>query len=175
MNEVLQLKQAQNGNKEAFKSLISFYYPFISKYLLNLTGSPQLCEDLTQETLIRIIRSIDEFDIGGPASFSTYTISIAKHLYFDYLRKNKQLTSLDEEIPSKANIADDILNKMQIEEIIHLIETLPEQQAIPIRLKYFEQLTLKEIAEKLSCEPNTIKSRIHNGIVKLRKRLKGGD
>jgi len=55
------------------------------------------------------------------------------------------------------------------------VENLPEEQKIAIKLKYIEGLTLKEIADQLNLEAKTVKSRIHNGIVRLRKLFEKGD
>lgn len=177
MDESRLILRAQNGDKEAFQSLIALYYPYISKFLLKLTTSEQLSEDLTQETLLRIIRSIDKFDVYGSAAFSTYVMSIAKNLYIDHLRKNRQsVLNIDEQdIPSQISLQDAVLHRMQFQDVLKLLDTLPEQQAIPIRMKYLEQLTLAEIADRLNCEPKTIKSRIHHGMVKLRKLLRTGE
>ena len=52
------------------------------------------------------------------------------------------------------------------------METLPPEQALAIRLKYVEDMTLAQIAEHFGVQPKTIKSRIHDGTAKLRKKLK---
>ena len=67
------------------------------------------------------------------------------------------------------NIENIVMDKMESEEALDKIEGLSEEQKIVIKMKYIEGLTLKEIGEKLDLQPKTVKSRIHNGIVKLRK------
>lgn len=177
MDELILIKQCQKGDKSAFQALISFYYPYVSKYLLKLTGDEYLSEDLTQETFLRLIRSIDRYDIYGKASFSTYIMTIAKHLYIDHLRKNKQVyTDFTElEIDSGEDVEQTVIKNMQIDEAIKRLNSLPQDQAIAIKMKYLELKTLDEIASQLDIQPKTIKSRIHNGIVKIRQTLIGGD
>lgn len=167
---------AQKGEKEAFQSLISFYYPYVSKFLRKLCGNETLSEDLTQDTFVKLIRGIDKFNINGNATFSTYVITIAKNCYIDYIRKKRQITvSLEEqEIASSENPLNTVTDVVQMEEVLQALECLPPEQALAIKLKYLEQRTLQEIALRFHCEPKTIKSRIHNGIVKLRKALEGG-
>jgi RNA polymerase sigma-70 factor (ECF subfamily) len=72
-------------------------------------------------------------------------------------------------------IEDKVLKDLEISEILQIIDTLPWEQAQAIKLKYMEQLTLQEIADRFNTQPKTIKSRIHDGMVKLRKSFnKGG-
>lgn len=175
LDEFSLIIRVQKGEKEAFQSLITFYYPYVSKFLLKMCQDMTLSEDLTQDTFLKLVRGIEKFDIYGKASFSTWVMTIAKNCYLDYLRRNKQeVLSLEEqEAPSQFNVQDTVINHMQVDEMMKALESLSPEQAIAIRLKYLEQQTLQEIARQFSCEPKTVKSRIHNGLVKLRKMLKG--
>lgn len=104
-------------------------------------------------------------------------MTIAKHLYIDHLRKNKQVyTDFTElEIDSGEDVEQTVIKNMQIDEAIKRLNSLPKDQAIAIKMKYLELKTLDEIASQLDIQPKTIKSRIHNGIVKIRQTLIGGD
>lgn len=175
MDERSLILSAQNGEKEAFQGLISFYYPYVSKFLLKITKDPVLSEDLTQDTFLKLIRGIDRFDLRGTASFSTWVMTIARNCYLDHLRRNKkEILSLEEQdAASPSNVQDEVLRHLQAGELLKALESLPPEQADAIRMKYAEQQTLREIARRFSCEPKTVKSRIHNGMVRLRKMLKG--
>lgn len=167
---------SQKGEKEALQSLISLYYPYVSKFLLKLCGDEVLSQDLTQDTFLKLIRRIDQFDIHGKASFSTYVMTIARNCYIDNWRRNRQtVLSLEEQtIVSDADLQEEVLNGLQAEEVMKILDCLPPEQAAAIKLKYLEQQTLQEIARQFKCEPKTVKSRIHNGVMKIRQMLKGG-
>jgi RNA polymerase sigma-70 factor (ECF subfamily) len=172
------IKKCQRGDKEAFQLLISKYHPFVYKFLLRIADNGQTAEDLTQETFIKVIRNIDKFDTAGKAKFLTYVISIAKNSFIDYLRREKRYgTNIPITEIEDVNIVveDTVIDKLYEQSILANLEALSEEQKIAIKLKYIEGLTLKEIGDRLDLEPKTIKSRIHNGIVKLRKRLDRGD
>ena len=175
MDEYSILVSVQKGEKEAFQNLITLYYPYVTKFIMKLCGDENLCEDLTQETFVKLIRGIENYDVHGKAAFATYVMAIAKNGYMDHLRRSKQVVvSLDEqEVVSDVNLQDQVLDSMQMEEVLQLLERLPSEQAEAIKLKYLEQRTLQEIAQQFHCEPKTIKSRIHNGMIKLRQTLKG--
>jgi RNA polymerase sigma-70 factor (ECF subfamily) len=169
--------RCQSGEKIAFQELISKYHPYVFKFLVKLTENEYLAEDLTQDVFVKIIRNIDKFDIHGKAKFSTYTVTIAKNSFIDYLRKEKKylLSQSFEDISSLEAFAsgfeESLLDRVYVENIMERLENLTDEQKIVIKLKYLENLTLKEIGEMLELEPKTVKSRIHNAITKLRKML----
>lgn len=173
------IKRCQSGDKEAFQELITRYHPYVYKFLIKMTGNEDVSEDITQETFIKLIRNIDKFDIHGKAKFSTYLITLCRNCYFDYFRKNKKSINdiyIDEILNMEYdNVEEKVLDRIQYQDINTSLEKLTEDQRIVIKMKYIEGLTLKEIGEKLEIEPKTIKSRIHNGVIKLRKLFKGGD
>lgn len=173
MQEKEIILRCQKGDKSAFHELIAYYYPYVTKFLLNLTRNPHLTEDLVQDTFIRMIRGIDKFNPNKKVAFSTYLMTIAKNLYLDYLRKEAVClkTQLDKSFPSDFNLEEKIILNIECQAASHILKSLPASQADAIQLKYLEQLSLNEIAVKLGCESKTVKSRIHNGMLSLRKKL----
>ena len=176
MNEIKLIIQCQKGEKEAFNELITIYYPYVSKFLIKLTTDEEIAQDLVQETFLKLVMHIDKFDVKGKAMFSTYLMKIAKNCYLDYLKKNKKIASeIDiETISDTISIEDKIAEKNEVDMVLKEIDTLPFEQAQAIKLKYLEEYSLKEIAEKMGTKPKTIKSRIHEGKKKLEKRIKKG-
>jgi RNA polymerase sigma-70 factor (ECF subfamily) len=179
MEDIKIIKRCKAGEKSAFEELIIKYHPYVYKFLIKLSGDEDLAEDLTQETFIKVIRNIDKFDVYGKAKFSTYIITLCKNCYIDYYRKQKKSMNnveIDDNLNLQSeNIEDTVLDRLDAETAAAYLKKLPEEQEIVIKMKYFEGLTLKEIGEKLELEPKTIKSRIHNGIVKLRRLFEGGE
>lgn len=174
VDEASLIRSAQSGDKQAFSDLIRFYYPYVQKFLLGLSQDETVAEDLTQETFVRLIRGIERFEPDGAAKFSTYVMTIAKRLYLDHLRRTKHILldlSGQPELCGPVNLEEQVLTRLAAREAFSLLSSLPEEQAQAIRLKYLEQMTLEEIAIRLGSSPKTVKSRIHNGIVKLRRQL----
>lgn len=175
------IRKCQTGDKEAFYELISRYHPFVYKFLVKITEDEGIAEDLTQETFLKIIKNIDKYDLDGRAKFSTYVITVSKNCYIDYIRREKkwmQAIPIDENSNIEdisTNVEDLVLDKMYNQDIIEEIENLTDEQKLVIKMKYIEGLTLKEIGDRLNLETKTVKSRIHNGIVRLRKILWKGD
>lgn len=68
-----------------------------------------------------------------------------------------------------------MVDRLYGQSLLKSLEDLPDEQKIAIKLKYLEGLTLKEIGMELDLEPKTVKSRIHNGMVRLRRLAGKGD
>jgi RNA polymerase sigma-70 factor, ECF subfamily len=135
---------------------------------------------LVQETFIKMIRNIDKFDTYGKAKFYTYLICIAKNCYIDYYRKEKKRSkdiTIDDNfnLENSNDVEELVISKMNNMNILEAMNNLTDNQKMVIKMKYIEELTTKEIGEILNIESKTIKSRIHNGMVKLRKMLQGVD
>ncbi len=173
MNDKALIKKCQRGDRQAFDELIRLYYDYVFGFLLKNTADEILSEDLTQETFLKMIRSIEKYDPGGSASFGTWLITIAKNCYIDHLRRNRiHLEDIDSlPLEDERNVADEVERKLQYEQIVEAMETLPVEQALAIKLKYVEDMTLAQIAEQFGVQQKTIKSRIHDGTVKLRRML----
>ncbi|MEA5038267.1 MAG: sigma-70 family RNA polymerase sigma factor [Clostridiaceae bacterium] len=173
LNEKALIKASQKGDKLAFEKLIRLFYPYVSKFLLKMTCDEALSEDLTQETFLKMVRSIDRYDLNGSAAFGTWLITIAKNCYIDHLRKNRIILEDIEElqIDDPHDMMSGVIQKLQYEEVLRAMEMLPKEQGLAIRLKYEQDMTLAEIAEYLGIPTKTIKSRIHDGTAKLRRLL----
>lgn len=173
MNEKALIKKCQHGDRQAFDALIRLYYDYVSGFLLKTTANETLSEDLTQETFLKMIRNIEKFDPGSRAGFGTWLITIAKNCYIDHLRRNRIYLEDIESLPieEERNVAEEVEQKLRYEQVLAAMETLPPEQALAIRLKYVEDMTLAQIAQRFGVQPKTIKSRIHDGTVKLRRKL----
>lgn len=170
MSEKEIIRRCQNGDRAAFDELIRLFYPYVTKYLLKLTRDENLAEDLTQETFLKIIRTIDRYRINGSAAFSTYIITVAKNSFIDYTRRNRAvLTELGEaEQKSGEDIEEKVINGLDFRRVVEYIDSLPPEQAVALRLKYIEEYTLREIEEMTGVPQKTVKSRLHEGKKKLR-------
>ncbi len=171
MNEKELVKASQRGDEQAFEELIRMFYPYVQKFLLKTSGSEDIAQDICQETFLKMIRNIEKYDVNGAAGLGTWLVTIAKNNYIDYMRRNNVYLEDIEEIKSydTGNFEMEVITKMEYEEALRMIDLLPLEQGLAIKMKYIEDMTLSEIAEKMGVPQKTIKSRIHDGTVKLRK------
>ena len=115
-------------------------------YLKRLCGpNDELARELTQETFYQAVRSIRRFD--GKSSISTWLCSIARHLYYDALRRQKPSCPLPEEIPSPGDFTEQIVCRDQAMIAHRRLHLLEEPYREVFTLRTFCDLSHPEIAE----------------------------
>lgn len=168
MDDLQLIRQAQRGDQAALARLLQAQYLPVKKYLVTITFDRNLAEDLTQETMIRAIERIGQFE--GRARFSTWLCSIATRLYLDWLRRQKRQRQL------QARAAEELLLGQQdtspeVRSLMAQLQALPREVALPVVLKHYYGYTYEEIADWMEIPVGTVKSRIFNAVRTLRRGL----
>ena len=132
---------------------------------------PGVARDISQDVLIRIWLKLDMFD-PSKGSFSAWVYRISRNLCIDFLRKEERNPI------SKAVLIDDSLgisDSLIFDNIMFtssslcgFVYLLPKDQSIVVEMFYLQQLTQKDIANKLSLPLGTVKSRLRIGLKKLK-------
>ncbi|MEE8808633.1 MAG: sigma factor [Lactimicrobium sp.] len=71
MDEKNLIKRCQRGDQQAFEDLIRLYYSYVCGFLLKACNDRYLCEDLTQETFLKMIQNIEKYDLHSNTAFGT--------------------------------------------------------------------------------------------------------
>ncbi len=168
----------KKGNLQAFEIILSKYKDPIYQTIYMLVRDIALAEDLFQEVFIKIIQTIRKGNYTEEGKFLPWASRIARNLCMDYFRKQKAtaLKTMDVASPAAKNYAYQDLNTLQIleqmqsAEIVHtLIEQLPNEQKQVIQMRFYEDLSFKEIAEQTGCSINTALGRMRYALINLRK------
>lgn len=154
----------------ALEPLIRRYEKPLMAVLIRASGSRSTAEDLFQETWIRVVRSAERFDPSLP--FRPWLFKIAWNVVRTDLERSsrRRETPLDSaiEIAAKSKSVDDeVLQRDEQRRTRELIAALPPKLAETLMLKYFEELTEKEVALRLGVPVGTVKSRLHNALQRL--------
>lgn len=128
-------------------------------------------DDVTQETLISMTRSIRTF--RGESAFKTWLYQIAQKRVVDHLRRRRDTRSLDGEDLGEAQRISSLIATR--EDIRRLVAQLPERHRVVLSLRDLEHLSYAEIAERLALPLNTVRSHIHRARAQLAARLAGAD
>ena len=161
--------------------LIEQYQHRLLRYLVYLSGSRELAEDLFQETWIRVLERGHQYD--GKHEFSTWLYAVARNLTIDYLRR-KSPVSLDglmeDEDHAPLEPADPrpaawevVQQHEQAERISEALVAIPAEYRETVVLRFQEGLALEEIATVTGAKLGTVKSRLYRGLNMLMSRLKG--
>ncbi|MDC6390057.1 sigma-70 family RNA polymerase sigma factor [Maribacter sp. PR1] len=167
----------KQGNISAYEQLVDRYKNMVFTLALRLVGNKEEAEEVTQDTFLKVYDAISNFK--GDSKFSTWLYKIAYHKSLDYIKKIKtqpRTNSLDGSYELDFQLMNETWNSLESKEkrrnIKKAIERLEGEDGLLITLFYFEELTLKEIANITDLEANTVKVRLHRARKKLALILK---
>lgn len=187
MNEHELVKRAQAGDFEAFTELVNANKSKIYALGLKMTANPQDADDIVQETFLKAIDNIEQF--RGEASFGTWLYSIALNQSRAHLAKQKQtdLKPIEDYLPTKS--ADDLHSSgshrmfdwkdphelLENEELRNIIDgaiaELPVKYREVFLLRYYEELSIKDIAKVIKESVASTKSRVLRARLAVRDHL----
>ena len=146
------------GNNAAFEVLLTRYQSRVYYYIFQIVRDKELTEDIFQETFIKAIMTIRQGRYQDSGKFLAWINRIAHNLVIDHFRKQKNentisADSYDYDIFQHADISDlsieDILSNEQVlRDVVKMVNYLPAVQQEVVRMRFFENLSFKEIAEK---------------------------
>lgn len=160
----------------AMAVLLQEHYAFLYKYMLKVTMNRTLAEDLVQDTMVKAIENIGSYQ--GRSKFSTWLISIGTRLYLDNRRRHTRERQWREQEQAQALRAlkfEALSSGSDWPEAMDALAALEEDVRLPILLKHYYGYTVEEIAGWMNVPAGTIKSRIHNGLKRVRKEMNQDD
>jgi len=167
------IRRAQVGEQRAFQQIVLQHFEPLLRCALTLCRDRQIAEDIAQETLLEAWRSIGRFD--GRCRFSTWLYGILRHRFLKAARRiARRLAELPAEdaAPIAAAHADPSRESQRVEDAARIrqaVAALPDEHRQVIELRFFADATLADIAATLDIPLGTVKSRLHNGLEKLRQ------
>lgn len=172
------IREYKNGNEEAFAALVRKYQRPLFTFLVRLVGNQQYAEDLFQDTFVRVLRALPNYQEDG--RFSGWLFGIANNLAVDLLRHRRVHHSYFQDDEAAVTMAIDYHRATDAEvesaELAKLLEValqqLPEKQRRVFLLRQHAEMSFKEIAEKLGEPLNTVLSHMHYAVTKLRQQLR---
>jgi len=163
------VKLAQNGDKEALLKLImdkkSELYRLAYVYTENQEDSMDAMEDM----IVILYQQIGK--LKKPEAFYSWSKTILVNCCKSIIRKRKKIVSLDEVEHLLTDISLD--NKESVMDVLVHLKTLSQEQQEAIKLKYLIGMDYKSIAMATKVPVGTVKSRVFNGLKKLKKSLGG--
>ncbi|WP_312476580.1 RNA polymerase sigma factor [Neobacillus sp.] len=167
------------GSHSAMEVLVKRYYQQIYSFIYRKTGNKDIAYDLTQEVFMKMLKHIHTFE--EKAQFKTWLYTVAVNHCTDYFRsKSYQVSKMTEELeeqhsPDSSGVPYIFERKEKRKEIKDAIHSLPDYQSDTIILKYYHDLKIKEIALIMETSESTVKSRLRQGMEKLKGLLQRGD
>lgn len=177
-DEQLVVTYAQ-GNNSAFDILLNRHKSNVYSYIYFIVKNRELAEDIFQETFVKAIMTIKQGRYTENGKFRAWINRIAHNLIIDNYRqeKNEQTISNDEcEVDlfnnsklSDGTVEDDMVKTQILSDVKRLIEYLPDNQKEVLVLRYYQDLSFKEIAEITGVSINTALGRMRYAILNMRR------
>lgn len=178
------LRRCRTGEEKAYRELIAIYQRPVFSLAMRMLRGAEDAEDVTQETFVRVFRSLDRYDSSRP--FAAWIFTIAARLSIDHLRRRRlrpvPLTQRDPDSGDERTLdvpdpspGPETLASFEEEErrTQDLIDTLPPHYRIVVMLRHQQDLSYEEIAEALELPLGTVKARIHRARALLKDRITG--
>jgi RNA polymerase sigma-70 factor, ECF subfamily len=169
----LMLRRAQRGEEPAWRALIERYQAPVHAVIWRLLAgrARHRVEDLVQETFVRVLRALPDFDPKGPASLASWMLTIAARLALNELRRPEHAALVDEPAASGER-ADAGAERRRLAAAIESgVAALPAAQRAVLVLREYHDLDYAAIADALDVDLGTVKSRLARARSALRAHL----
>ena len=172
------VKNYLNGDNASFEVLLTRHKSRVFAFIMSKIKNRDLSEDIFQDTFIKVINSLQKGKYNEEGKFLPWMMRIAHNLMIDHFRKETKMRKVR---PTAEFDIFDVLddgNKNQEEVMMQtqvhtdlkvLIEKLPEDQKEVLKMRYFEDLSFKEISNLTETSINTALGRMRYALINLRK------
>ncbi|MCM3904604.1 MAG: sigma-70 family RNA polymerase sigma factor [Pyrinomonadaceae bacterium] len=178
-SELLQAMRA--GDEEALAELYCRRQPGIYRFALQMCGSQELAEDITQEVFMVLIREAHTFD-AARGSLSAFLMGIARHHVLRRLQRERFYVSMDESsdngdlsnhaLMTTVGPLDEMSRTEAIQAVRRAVLALPERYREVVVLCDLQEMSYGETAEILGCAIGTVRSRLHRARALLIEKLR---
>lgn len=167
------------GNNEAFDALLKRHQSRVFSYIFHIVKNKDLADDIFQETFVKAIMTIKQGRYTETGKFSAWISRIAHNLIIDYYRqeKSENTVSTDEEDVNllnrrdlcEENIEYYLVTNQIHEDVRRIVMALPESQREVLIMRYYRDMSFKEIADATNVSINTALGRMRYAILNMRR------
>ena len=169
------------GDNQAFDILLRRHQTRVFNYILSVVKNRDVADDIFQETFVKAIMTLKQGRYAETGKFSAWITRIAHNLIIDYYRQEKSenlvSTTTDEDAADvlnrkelcDSNIEDFLIDEQIQCDVRRIIEALPENQREVLMMRYYKDMSFKEIAEATNVSINTALGRMCYAIINMRR------
>jgi len=172
----------KSGLNEAFAILLNRHKDRIYNYIAFVTKNESLTDDIFQETFIKVVVCLQKGAYSETGKFGAWLSRIAHNLIIDHYRKlsyentfsndDSEYDLLNDTKLCEDSIEDDLIREQQLKDVVALLDFLPENQREVVRMRFYEDLSFNEIAEKTGVSINTALGRMRYALINLKSLAK---
>jgi RNA polymerase sigma-70 factor (ECF subfamily) len=171
-----------NGNEKAFETLLLRHKDRVYRYIYSKLKDGQLSNDIFQDTFVKVVNTMKLGNYNEEGKFLPWCMRIAHNLVIDHFRRQNKMRMISETSPFDSTYSifqkidsgeKNYIEKTTQEELenqmVSLIDHLPEVQKEIIKLRIFRDMSFKEIAELKEISINTALGRMRYALINMRK------
>ena len=172
------IRAYRGGDEQAFETLLTRHQERVYTKINFIVRDSELANDLFQDTFIKVVRLLKEGKYVEEGKFLPWVLRIAHNMAIDHFRRNKKMRmvrSRDEmDVFATIDTGDAHVEDLLVEGQIHsdvrrIIDELPEDQREVVKMRMYDNLSFKEIAETTGVSINTALGRMRYAVINLRK------
>lgn len=172
-----------NGDNRAFDLLLARNQSKLYAYILFVVHDRDLADDVFQETFVKVISRLQEGRYTASGKFSAWLMRIAHNVIMDWYREQKSdriveptedndLSNLSGEHLFEGNIENQYVNTQVMKDVRKIMDNLPAPQREVVYMRYYQQMSFKEISETTNVSINTALGRMRYAIMNMRRMAK---
>ena len=175
------IERYQDGDVHSFELLIGRYQKQVYSYILTLVKDKQLADDVFQDTFVKVIQTVKSKAYKDDGRFVQFAMRIAHNLVIDHFRKENRIptvesSSEDYNYIDNVPITDASVEQGMIVDQVHtdlhrMIAFLPDEQREVLRMRIFDDMSFKDIADITNVSINTALGRMRYALINLRKMM----
>lgn len=168
-----------DGNNEAFDTLLNRHQNRVFTYILRIVKDSEVANDIFQDTFVKAITTIKQNRYSEAGKFTAWITRIAHNLIIDYYRQERSenlqscdlpdLDILNRKDLSEETIEDKLVTHQIHNDIKRLVKALPELQREVLVMRYYHDMSFKEIADATNVSINTALGRMRYAILNMRR------
>ena len=181
LSDKVLLNNYLSGDSAAISQLIDRHSRRVRDYIRMMVKDADVADDVLQETLIKVVRVIDEGRYVDNGKFLSWVLRIAHNQVIDYFRSQKSAKTINESDAgynmlgtlrfAERTVEDNIISEQIEADVRRLVEHLPDKQREVVKLRYFSGLSFQEIADQTGVSINTALGRMRYALINLRKMI----
>ncbi len=171
------------GDNKAFDELLARNQQKLFSYILFVVRDHDMANDIFQDTFIKAITKLQEGKYADSGKFSFWLTRIAHNIIIDRFRRTKSehiiepnadndLSHLSNDTLTESSRESEYVNTQIMDDVRHLMETLPSTQREVVYMRYYQELSFKEIAELTGVSINTSLGRMRYALINMRRMAK---
>ena len=168
-----------NGNSRAFDILLDRYKDKLFAYIRFIIRNRELAEDIFQETFVKAIVTLQKGAYSFSGKFGAWLTRIAHNLMIDYFRQERNENSISNDETdydlfndrrfSDLTIEEEMVNEQTLLDVRRLVNELPDNQREVVFMRYYQDLSFKEIADITGVSINTALGRMRYALINIRR------